>query len=240
MTARFSPLSALVTVNVQELLSFFDEKPDWSEKHATAVVGVVGEDLNAACFCHYLESKGHQGEVLTDDSEKPVTVGSGARKGPQLDRWIKVRWKKGTETLFQTEIKNWSAHSLSGKILPLSASDKEVRAYKQSRWENRWDRDEQCLRVSQTSKVLSPMRPPNGSEGKDIQPLLIFWEALGPRDNLDKHLFCVDVADNPGKFAKLWVFSISSYLRSVQKDKLELELPQASQRLTALGRLFSV
>ena len=240
MATRFSPPSGLVKVNVRDLLSFFDEKPDWAKKHATAVVGVVGEDLNAACFCHYLESKGHRGEVLTDDSGKPVTVGSGTRKGPQLDRWIKVHWKKGTETLFQTEIKNWSAHSISGEILPLSAPDKEVRVYKQSRWENRWDRDEQRLRVPQTSKVLSPMRPPNGSEGKDIQPLLIFWEALGPRDNAGDHLFSVDVADNPGKFPKLWVFSVSSYLRIVQRDKLELVLPEASQRLAVLSRLFSV
>lgn len=240
MTTEFPPSSPLVKVDVPNLLSFFDEKPDWSSRHATAVVGVAGEDLNAACFCHYLESEGHRAEVLTDDSGKPVTVGSGARKGPLLDRWIKVHWKEGTETLFQTEIKNWSAHSLSGKTLPLSASDKEVRAYKQSRWEKRWDRDEQGLRVRQTSKVLSPMRPPNGSEDKDIRPLLIFWEALAPRDHADEHFFSVDVADNPGKFAKLWVFSVSSYLRSLGQDKLELELPQASQRLTALGRLFSV
>ena len=240
MTAESPPSSPLVKVNVPDLLRFFDEKPDWSEKHATAVVGVAGEDLNAACFCHFLESKGHRAEVLLDDSGKPLAVSPGTRKGSRLDRWIEVRWNTGTETLFQTEIKNWSAHSLSGEILPLSASDEEVRAYKQSRWENRWDRDEQRLRVRQTSKALSPMRPPNGSEGKDIQPLLIFWEALAPRGNADEHLFSVDVAENPGKFAKLWVFSVSSYLRSVGRDKLELELPQASQRLAVLGRLFSV
>ena len=60
-------INDLVTVNVPELLRFFDEKPDWSERHATAVVGVAGEDLNVACFCHYLESMGHRGEVLLRD-----------------------------------------------------------------------------------------------------------------------------------------------------------------------------
>ena len=240
MTTEFPLPSPLVKVNVPDLLRFFDEKPDWAERHATAVVGVAGEDLNAACFCHYLESRGHIGEILADDSGKPVTAGSGARKGSRLDRWIEVRWKDGTRNLFQTEIKNWSAHSLSGKTLPFPASDEKERAYKQSRWEKRWDRDEQRLRARQALKVLSPMRPPNGAECKDIQPLLIFWEALAPRDNADDHLFCVDVADNPGKFAKLWVFSVSSYLRSLGQDKLELKLPEVSHRLAVLGKLFAV
>lgn len=240
MTKEFPPSSSLVKVNVPDLLRFFDEKPKWAEGHATAVVGVAGEDLNAACFCHYLESREHRGEVLLDDSGKPLAVGPGTKKGSRLDRWIKVRWKEGTETLFQTEIKNWSAHSLSGETLSLSACDEEVRAYKQSRWEKRWDRDEQGLRVRQTAKVLSPMRPPKGSKGKDIQPLLIYWEALGPSDNADDHLFSVDVAENAGKFPKLWVFSVSSYLRSLGQDTLELELPDASQRLDVLNRLFAV
>ena len=190
MTTEFSPSSPLVKVNVPDLLRFFDEKPDCAVGHATAVVGVAGEDLNAACFCHYLKSRGHRGEVLLDDSGKPLVVGPGTRKGSRLDRWIKVHWKEGTETLFQTEIKNWSAHSLSGETLQLYASDEfneEVRAYKQSRWEKRWDRDEQRLRSSQTSKVLSPMRPPNGAEGKDIQPLIIFgrrWDLATMRMNI--------------------------------------------------------
>lgn len=237
--AKSSPPSVLVTINVRDLLSFFDEKPKWSEKNATAIVGVVGEDLNAACLCHYLESLGHYGRVLLGDSGKPVPIGSGTRKGPRLDRWIEVRWKDGTRTLFQTEIKNWSAHAIGGKTLLLSASDEEVRAYKQSRWENQWDHEERRLKHPQTPKVLSLMQLPNGTEGKDIQPLLIYWEALGPREIANEHLFSVDVADNPGKFPKLWVFSVSSYLRSVRKDKLELELPEASHRLAVLGRLFS-
>ena len=239
MTTKFSPPSGLVTVNVRDLLSFFDEKPDWSERHATAVVGVVGEDLNAACFCHYLESKGHHGEVLLDESGKPAPVRTGAREGPWLDRWIKVHWKEGARTLFQTEIKNWSAHSLSGERLRLCASDEKVMDYKQRRWENRWNGEERRLKARQTAKVLSPMRPPKSAEGKDIQPLLIFWEALGPREKANEHFFNVDVADNPRKFAKLWVFSVSSYLRTVQKDTLELELPDASHRLAVLRHLFS-
>ena len=240
MATEFLPSSALVKVNVPDLLSFFDEKPDWSSKHATAVVGVVGEDLNAACFCHYLESRGHRGEVLLDGSGNPVPVGPGTRKGSRLDRWIEVRWKDGKRTLYQTEVKNWSAHAIGGKTLSLSASDEEVKVYKQSRWGNQWCHEKRRLRHPQTPKVLSTMRPPNESDCKDIQPLLIFWEALGPCDDAKGHLFRVDVADNPGDFSELWVFSVSSYLRSLGQDELELELPVVSHRLAVLGRLFAV
>lgn len=50
--------ASLVTVQVEDLLRFFDEKPDWSLKRATSLVGIAGEDLNAASFQHYVESKG--------------------------------------------------------------------------------------------------------------------------------------------------------------------------------------
>ena len=36
---RIPSVLALVKVNVPDLLRFFDEKPDWAERHATAVVG---------------------------------------------------------------------------------------------------------------------------------------------------------------------------------------------------------
>ena len=72
-----------------------------------------------------------------------------------------------------------------------------------------------------------------------IRPLLIFWEALGPSEKTDEHLFRVCVKDNPGDFSELWVFSVSSYLRSSGKDKLTLEMPVAAHRLGVLAHLFS-
>ena len=116
-----SSSSTMVTVDPQELLCFFDGKPKWSEKQATSIVGVVGEDLNAACFQHYLESKGAGANVLNC----PVTTGK--RKGPRLDRWIDVTRRDGSRTVFQTEIKNWSAHAIGGKPLLVSASGLEVK-----------------------------------------------------------------------------------------------------------------
>ncbi len=107
-----------VTKKVKELLHFFDEKPDWSRGQATSVVGVIGEDLNTACFQSYLESTGGSAKVLTDTkSSKPLSVTTGKQKGPRLDRWMDVNWPDGSSTVFQTEIKNWSAHAIGGKVL---------------------------------------------------------------------------------------------------------------------------
>ena len=74
--AESTSSSEFVTINVEETLRFFDEKPDWSIKQATGVVGVVGEDLNAACFQRYVESKGAKATVLCN------SVTTGGRKGP--------------------------------------------------------------------------------------------------------------------------------------------------------------
>ena len=53
-----TPESSPLTVDIEGLLHFFDEKPDWAVGHATGVVGVVGEDLNTACLQHYLKFMG--------------------------------------------------------------------------------------------------------------------------------------------------------------------------------------
>ena len=92
-------MTGLVRINVRELLRFFDEKSLPGKGHATGIVAMIGEDLNTACFQHYLESQGATVEVLPD------TVGLGGTKGPKLDRWILVTWNDESRTLFQTEIK---------------------------------------------------------------------------------------------------------------------------------------
>ncbi len=241
--------SVSVTIDVQETLRFFDEKPDWSNKHATGIVGVLGEDLNAACFQCYIESKGGSVAVLQD------TVGTGGKKGPRLDRWITVDWSDGSKTVFQTEIKNWSAHAKGGKTLPVNAPSKEVADYKQRRWKERWDSSRRTLNDDKTAKVLVPMKPPSGLEERreSIRPLLIFWEAIGPRNKSGDHLFHMDkpTCDFPfdipstwpqppyeREFPSLWVFSVSSYLRSIPDTTIELQMPNAVARLRIIESLF--
>ena len=89
------------------------------------------------------------------------------------------------------------------------------------------------------------MNPPGGMDPEVVRPLLIFWEALVPREKAkaDEHLFSVEVADGLAEFTELWVFSVSSYLRSVLDagvGMLQLDMPDTVRRLVALNRLFSV
>ena len=88
------------------------------------------------------------------------------------------------------------------------------------------------------AKVLVPMKPPSDLEAQsiDIRPLLIFWEPTGPQDKADEHLFRMDTPYD--EFRSLWVFSVSSYLRSIPDASIELEMPDAYRRLRILGRLL--
>ncbi len=235
-----SPAHSLVTVQVEDLLRFFDEKPDWSFKRATSVVGIAGEELNAASFQHYVKSQGGDACVLREhNSTMPIPVTTGKMKGYRLDRWIEVVWPDNSVTVFQAEIKNWSAHAIGGRIIPVAATVEQLKESKVALWKRHWDTDGCCLRGGGTSKVLTRMKTPDGVDTCAVRPLLIFWEALAPEEDVDKHLFTVKVAENaPGDFKELWVFSVSSYLRSVQASTLELDMPEAASRLGVLRRLF--
>ena len=232
--------SNILTVDIKGLLHFFDEKPDWAVGHATGIVGIVGEDLNTACLQHYLKSLGGQAVVLRNpDTGRPLPVTTGHTKGPRLDRWIRVEWPDRSATVFQAEIKSWSAHGFGGIRLPLSASPEVVRNHRQARWGNLWDSGNQRLKDPHTGKVLVRMKPPKGDAQESVRPLLIFWEPLGPGEAPDDHLFRVDVAD--AELKELWVFSVSGYLRSLLSEgvlSIELEMPDAALRLRSLTQLF--
>ena len=236
-----------LTVNIEELLKFFDEKHGASKGDATAIVAVTGEDLNAACFQHYVESKHGCAAVL----DHRVIPGDGHR-GPWLDRWIEVQWSDEKKILYQTEIKNWSAFALGGETLKADASPQDVVEYKQRRWERNWDSGRRPFRERGITKVLVPMKKPDGYQSLPAKPLLIVWEALGPKEQADKHLFSVSGACDPSfeqpatwprtqKFDKLWIFSVSSYLRDHLKEKgpkIQLPMPHAARRIQTLNRLF--
>lgn len=250
------PDESKLTINLAETISFFDEKPDWSITHATGIVGILGEDLAAATLRRCLEANG-----ATNVRVRTETVGTGKRRGPRLDRWIEADLKDGRKVLFQTEIKNFSAHAIGGKTLSINASTEEVEAYKNEFWQRRWDAVNRTLLHAYTAKVLVRMNPPSDTGSRKQLPLLIFWEAMAPVPGFGHcdeakggHLFKVSKPTCdfsfavPGSwdghergFPELWIFSMSSYLRSVAKanDNLALEMPIATDRLRALNRLVT-
>ena len=249
------PSTPTLTLNREELLQFFDEKHNSEKGDATGIVAAVGEDLNAACFQHYSGSRGDNLTIL------PGSVTTGKPRGPWLDRWLLVKPHKGRRFLYQTEIKNWSSTAIGGEALAVDASPQDVVDYKQRRWERHWDSEHSTLKGPATAKVLVPMKRPKEYQRISAKPLLIFWEALGPKEKADAHLFSIPVTYNfpqnlprgwpanwvdnlertkRNPFDQLSVFSVSSYLRSLTQPQIQLQMPNAVRRLQALNSLFSL
>ena len=242
----------LLQVNVRETLAFFDEKPSWSEKQATAIVGILGEDLAAAVLQHCLEASGASSVKVRSE-----TVGTGGRSGPRLDRWVEVNLPdEGTGPCSRPR-------SRAGRPMPSAAkpslSERQPprwRTYRRRHWGKYWDAELQTIPRAEIAKVLVPMRPGFDAGDRRTLPLLIFWEALGPGSRPDAqarveggHLFSISAPTGGFKinvpstepdqqgFPELWVFSVSSYLRGVTEEVMELEMPNAARRLRSLNRL---
>ena len=233
---------SMIVVDVQETLRFFDEVPKWAYKQATSIVAVIGEDLAAGCFQKHLESEGATvciRYIEDGDCIYPESVTTGRRRGPRLDRWIVVDCPVGGRTVFQTEIKNSSAQAFGGVQVPLDIKVDDLRTYKQKAWREAWNSDNQSLRDDGAAKVLVPMKVPDDLSGSHVKPLLIYWTPIAPESEPDSFLFKVATRPSPHcHFSELWVFSISSYLRSLGQAKIALKMPVAAARLRILDRLF--
>ena len=255
------PTESSLKINVNKILSFFDEKPDWADRHSAGVVGMIFEDLAAATLEHCLHRNRVEHVAIRTES-----VTTGQKKGPRLDRWIAADLACGQKVLFQTEIKSVSAHSTGHKKIMLDASVEEMREHEQENWDGQWNSETNTLRHQPMAKVLVPMKRPAGTEDRRLLPLLIYWQPIRPKDHSQKqdqveggHLFKVTgVTYNFGfqkphswkinptfteKFTELWVFSISSYLRSIRNkcpNQLKLPMPIASNKMQALQSVVQV
>ena len=224
----------MLTVNRLALLEFFDEYHGSAKGDATGVIGVVGEDLNAACFRHYAESQ--KAKVKS----WPGPVKGVGKKGPWLDCWIEVDWTDKGKILYQTEIKNSASRAIGGATLSATANREAIAKHKQERWPKYWHAKTRTLTWHGIDKVMTPgMKRPPGLEDRDSEPLLILWEPVGPK-GADVHLFDVAVSQSRyPEFRRLWVFSVSSYLRSLTGETICLPMPNAARRIRALTSMFS-
>ena len=233
--------NGFVTVNVREVLEFFDEKPSGSDGHATGLVAMVGEDLGAGLLKHCL-GKTYKARVTV--FPHPVTTGK--KKGKRLDRWIQVARPDGKLTLFQSEIKNSSAHAFKGTRFILDASSDEISKRMKREWQE--IRKQLGGKLNGLNKVLVRMRPPTQPDrSAELAPLVIYWMVAHPRGQKDKSFFWHRLSKNQHpagfkrEFPRLAVFSMSTYLRTLlaaKTEKIDVWMPEASDRIKWLSKLF--
>jgi hypothetical protein len=224
-------------INIERLVEFFDSRNPSYRTHVTAIIGLIGEDLNSALFADYLNR--------TDEFAKAQVLGyqmsTGRLKGPRLDRWILA-----DKILYQSEIKNWCSFAIGGYTLSLSAPDKEVQDLARKYWRReKEDNYENCKEYGRVSKVLASMNIPADFNDKklDLRPLLIHWMPISSRGL--KPFFSVPVRSlgldkrftKQIKFKCLYYFSCSLYLRELIKKGyrfLNLDLPNYEKRVNLL------
>src|SRR5260370_21813227 len=152
--------SCTVKLNVDDVLSFFDERPADSKGHASGLIAVVGEELGSFLLCRHLEVMHACKSRMFTHEGKPITPRIGTNKGRRLDRWVLTESESEAPRLYQVEIKNWNAHSKDGKPLKLSADEAEIQQYRIDRWAEHWLEDKCEFRYEEAHKVLLRMKPP--------------------------------------------------------------------------------
>ena len=231
----------VLQVNVRGLLEFFDEKVDGSQKHATAIVSVCGEDLGCGLLKHYFEAR--DASVKVDVRPEPCTTGK--QKGPRLDRWVRVTGASelgAPDVLFQVEVKNWSAHAIGGRELRRDPTAEEIADYKKERWTREWgDKewgDAEGIKTPSLMKVVERMAPPPGLAHLHVETMACMWTALHPTGAAEC-LFSVPLPEMQRRdFARVWFFSMSSYLRSLTDERIRIYMPDATKRMGWLDQLF--
>lgn len=213
-------------LNIKEILKFYDERNPANGKHASAITGVIGEDIAIGIFCHFADAKSWSVTVR----DEPCTQGT--KKGNWLDNWLYVE-SDNENWLFQVEVKNWSAHSLGGKHLALDATATQLAEFKKAKWREQWDEANETFRHAAVVKVLSAMRSP--LQNCRVEPLVIYWFAIH-HSGADEPFFEVKAQ---GEFKRVFVFSISSYLRSLNQKTIQIDAPRVAERFRILQGLFS-
>src|SRR3989344_321722 len=142
-------------LRLRNTIQFLDFPDPGDNKHASAVTGVIGEDLNAAAFAHYLENEGSLVSIL------PTGPTQGTRIGQRLDRWIYTKNREGREILYQAEIKNWAASAIGGYRLAVDRDIAETTRVANSYWKNELrGQFGGAKQPNGITKVLVPMRSP--------------------------------------------------------------------------------
>lgn len=218
-------------INVPEVLAFFDEKPPNAIGHATAMSALFGEEMGIALLCLFLGRDGTKIELL------PGPCTTGRRKGKRLDGWLRAF--DGTQkTLYQVEVKNWSAHAIDGRSLSIDALPSDLVKYRQATWSRLWDSERKRFKSDALQKVSTKMKPPEAC--KSVKAIAAVWFATHPRGR-DDPLFTVTIGENQGDIRSIGVFSMSNYLRLALREGkriLELDSDRLEQRIEWTRRMI--
>lgn len=146
-------------MNLRKLIEVFDERKDEYKGHTTPIIGLIGEDLNAAIFTDYLKRRrGKKAEVLSF----PIMMEPGQGGNKKLDRWIKAG-----NTLYQAEIKSWCSFQIGGFTLLLKASEPETKELAHEKWESElYEHYNGTQTFGKVSKVLAKMKIPDDLKKK--------------------------------------------------------------------------
>lgn len=223
----------MITLDIEKIISFYDDKKQEDHYHVSAITGVTGEDLGAGLIKHYLQSTNHDVDILNEN----VTIGT--LKGNRLDRWI-LASKNEQKYLYQTEIKNWSSHSMGAKKIDKDCSLIELVERANLMYKNIWIEELKNFRDASVSKVFSKMKPPN-NHSTTIIPLVCFWFPINPPTNGNKLEPFFELECNSDNFQKVCIFSMSIYLRSLLnsgKKTISIEAPNIEIRVKQITSMF--
>jgi hypothetical protein len=230
-----------MNLNLRNLLTFLDDPERGDNSHSSAITGIIGEDLNAAAFAHYLKKDNSWEATVSTDSPTP-----GTKRGKRLDRWIQARNKKtGERILYQCEIKNWAASAIGGHRLPVDCNEDEAKKAVAHYWKGQLKTFQAPEHPNNVTKVFMPMRLPKQYTESNVEPLLIYWMPVSNSGTGNPEpFFQIPIRELglPDTFVRepfetLNVFSVSLYLRQLLKSgvgMLSLSLPNAERRIQAL------
>jgi hypothetical protein len=225
--------------NIDELIKFYDLKGE-NSKHASSVTGLIGEDLITGIFKHYLESKSPNSKVnvLTENPKE--------KNGRWLDRWI-IQENGNENICYQTEIKNWSAHSLGGVHFEYDPSNPlDFKTLDSDKIFNKiWDDAKMEFKDAAVNKVLKQMKSNaelDSLPSKIIEPLVCFWMPI-TRSSVKDPIIELNISNANTNFNTVTIFSSSIYLRKLRSGgiiTIEIESGQIAARMDKLNNLFSI
>lgn len=223
-------------LNIKELLDFFDDKKDSQKGDASALMSILGEDLNASVYKHF-----RNGDInIINDSVLP-----GTNKGKRLDRWMVDDKNK---KLYQCEIKNWAATAIGGKRLKSDADDEDIKKIAEYYWKREMNSNfsKNHEQPNGVTKVLLAMCKPKQYKKLKVESLLIYWMPITSDKNGLNPLSILSVKSLglpiKSEFTRLQIFSVSLHLRFLLrkgKNFIDLEVPHFEHRMEVLNKFQS-